>query len=171
MRIPKRRGEWRRDLGPADEFLTPEAIQGLKDELKRIETARPEAVSELQRTREMGDLSENFAYSVAKGKVMGMDKRIFEIKEQLKRVKPLTIGSSGGKIAVGSIVTVETGGKQKTLTLVGERQVDLLKGFISYHSPVGAALLNHVAGETVTVAISADGGNDRSIEYKILKVE
>ncbi len=167
MQIPKRRGEWKRDLPTADEYLTPEAIEGLKKELERIIAARPAAVSELQRTREMGDLSENFAYSVAKGKVMGMDKRMFEIKEQLKRVKPLKIGgNAGGFIAVGSIVTVEVNGKQKTMTLVGTQQADPLSGKISYHSPVGAALVNHLAGDTVSAAI-----NGKTIVYKILKVE
>jgi transcription elongation factor GreA len=167
MQIPKRRGEWKRDLAAADEYLTPEAIEGLKKELERIFAARPAAVSELQRTREMGDLSENFAYSVAKGKVMGMDNRIIEIKEQLKRVKPLKIGgNAGGFIAVGSIVTVEVNGKQKTLTLVGTQQADPLSGKISYHSPVGAALTNHLAGDAVSVT-----ANGKTIVYKILKVE
>jgi len=166
MQIPKRRGEWKRDLAAADEYLTPEAIEGLKNELERIIAARPAAVSELQRTREMGDLSENFAYSVAKGKVIGMDKRMFEIKEQLKRVKPLKIGNSGGLIDVGSVVTVEVAGKQKTLTLVGTQQADPLSGKISYHSPVGAALMNHLAGEKVEAV-----ANGRTIAYKILKVE
>ncbi len=165
MQIPKRRGEWKQQLGPADEFLTPDAIQKLKDELTGLANARPYAVSELQRTREMGDLSENFAYSVAKGKVMGMDRRIFEIKEQLKRVKPLKLGGGGGLIDVGSIVTVEINDKQKTLTLVGTQQADPASGKISYHSPVGAALMNHLTGETV--AVSANG---KKIEYKILKI-
>jgi transcription elongation GreA/GreB family factor len=114
----------------------------------------------------MGDLSENFAYSVAKGKVMGMDARMFHIKEQLKRVKPLKIGgNAGGLIAIGSIVTVEVNGKRKTLTLVGTQQADPMAGKISYHSPVGAALSNHLAGDTVTVET-----NGRKIEYKVMEV-
>jgi len=166
MQIPKRRGDWKRLVGAADEYLTPDAIQKLKDELKHIELGRPAAVSELQRTREMGDLSENFAYTVAKGKVMGMDARIFAIKEQLKRVKPLKIGGSGGLIDLGSIVQVEVNGKQKTLTLVGTQQADPLSGLISYHSPVGTALMNHLAGETVTVET-----NGKKIQYKIISVK
>lgn len=167
MQIPKRRNEWKRDLPSADEFLTPPAIEELKNELARIQAARPDAVSELQRTREMGDLSENFAYTVAKGKVMGMDNRIIEIKEQLKRVKPLKIGgNAGGFIAAGSIVTVEVNGKQKTLTLVGTQQADPMAGNISFHSPVGAALMNHLAGDEVSVA-----ANGKKIVYKIIEVK
>jgi Transcription elongation factor len=167
MQIPKRRNEWKRDLAAADEYLTPEAIEGLKNELARINESRPAAVAELARTREMGDLSENFAYSVAKGKVMGMDNRIIEIKEQLKRVKPLKIGgNAGGFIAVGSIVTVEANGKQKILTLVGTQQADPLSGKISYHSPVGAALMGHLAGDEAIVT-----ANRKKIAYKIIEVK
>jgi transcription elongation factor GreA len=167
MQLPKRRGEWKRDLPTADEYLTPDAIEGLKKELAHIQAARPGAVSELARTREMGDLSENFAYSVAKGKVMGMDNRTIEIKEQLKRVKPLKIGgNAGGFIAAGSIVTVEVNGKRKTLTLVGTQQADPLSGKISYHSPVGAALIGHLAGDEATVT-----ANGKTIVYKIVEVK
>jgi len=167
MQIPKRRGEWKRDLPSADEYLTPEAIDGLRTELARIQAARPAAVSELQRTREMGDLSENFAYSVAKGKVMGMDAAIFRIKEQLKRVKPLKLGGNkNGFIAVGSIVEVEINGKRKTLTLVGTQQADPGSGKISYHSPVGAAFMNHLPGDEAIVET-----NGKKIVYKILEVK
>jgi len=167
MQIPKRRGEWRQNLGPADEFLTPDAILELKHELNRIEAARPAAVAELQRTREMGDLSENFAYHVAKAKVMGMDSAIFRIKERLKNAKPIKVGgNAGGFIALGSIVTVQVNGKEKTFTIVGAQQVDLNKGFISYHSPVGAALMGKLAGDTALVET-----NGKKIEYLIVKVQ
>jgi transcription elongation GreA/GreB family factor len=154
-------------LGPEDEYLTPDAIEELKKELARIEAARPYAVSELQRTREMGDLSENFAYSVAKGKVMGMDAAIFRIKERLKYVKPVTVGGTkNGIVSVGSIVDVEVNGKLKTFTLLGVAQVDLSKGFISYHSPVGAALMGKEAGDTAIVET-----NGKKIEYRIIAVK
>ena len=167
MQLPKRRNEWKRDLPTADEYLTPDAIDELKRELAGIQAARAGAVSELARTREMGDLSENFAYSVAKGKVMGMDNRTIEIKEQLKRVKPLTIGgNAGGFIAAGSIVTVEVNGKRKTLTLVGTQQADPLSGKISFHSPVGGALMGHLADDEVPVTV-----NKRTVTYKILEVK
>lgn len=167
MQIPKRRGEWKRNLGPEDEYLTHDAIEGLKKELGRIVASRPAAVAELQRTREMGDLSENFAYTVAKGKVMGMDAAIFRIKERLKYAKPIKVGGNeGGIIAVGSVVDVEVNGKPKTFTLVGVQQVDLSRGFISYHSPAGASLMGKMAGDTASFT-----ANGKRIEYLILRVK
>jgi Transcription elongation factor len=166
MQVPKRRNDWKSQLGPADEYLTPDAIANLKAELAQIERARPAAVSELTRTREMGDLSENFAYHVAKGKVMGMDGEIFRIKERLKNAKIIKVGeNAGGIIAIGSIVTVEVNGKQKKLMLVGTQEADPLTGKISFHSPLGAALNGKMANEMADVEV-----NGRKIFYKILKV-
>ncbi len=166
MQVPKRRNEWKSRLGPADEYLTPDAIANLKAELIQIERARPAAVSELTRTREMGDLSENFAYHVAKGKVMAMDGEIFRIKERLKNAKIITVGNNaGGIIAIGSIIELEVNGKQKKITLVGTQEADPLSGKISFHSPLGAALNCKMAGETAFVEV-----NGKKIIYKILSV-
>jgi transcription elongation factor GreA len=164
MQVPKRRGEWKHQQGPADEFLTPDAVQKLKDELARIIHARPAAVSELQRTREMGDLSENFAYTVAKGRVMGMDHRILEIRERLKNAIVLG-GNKSGIVEVGSTVEVEVNDKTKTLRVLGTQQADPSQGQISYHSPVGSALMGKMAGDVAIVS-----ANGKKIEYKILKV-
>jgi transcription elongation factor GreA len=166
MQVPKRRNDWKSQLGPADEYLTPDAIANLKAELIRIEKARPAAVSELTRTREMGDLSENFAYHVAKGKVMGMDGEIFRIKERLKNAKIIKVGdNAGGIIAIGSIITVEVNEKQKEIMLVGTQEADPATGKISFHSPLGAALNGKMSGEVADVEVSG-----KKIVYKILKV-
>ena len=69
-----------------------------------------------------------------------------------------------GKAA--QIVTVEVNSKRKTLTLVGTQQADPLSGKISFHSPVGAALMGHLAGEVVPVTV-----NKRTVTYKILEVK
>jgi transcription elongation factor GreA len=166
MQVPKRRNEWKSEQGPADEYLTLDAVEALKAELAAIIKARPAAVSELARTREMGDLSENFAYHVAKGKVMGMDHQILLIKERLKNAQVVNVGdNAGGVIAVGSIITVEVNGKQRILTILGSQQADPSSGKISYHSPIGAALIGKMAGDSVDVEI-----NGKKIIYKILEV-
>ena len=166
MQVPKRRNEWKSQQGPADEFLTPDAIAKLKDDLARIITTRPAAVAELARTREMGDLSENFAYHVAKGKVMGMDHEMLRIKERLKNAKVITVGKNeDGIIALGSIVEVEVNGKQKKITIVGTQEADPLSGKISFHSPLGVALVGKMGDETAEVKVG-----DKTVIYKILKV-
>jgi transcription elongation factor GreA len=167
MQLPKRRNDWKQNLGPADEYLTPDAIDDLKKELKNIEASRPAAVSELQRTREMGDLSENFAYSVAKARVMGMDGRIFKIKERLKNAKQIKVGGNdNATVGIGSVVVVLVNGKEKELTILGTQQADPLSGKISYHSPVGAAIIGKRPGEKAVVEV-----NGKKIDYKIITIK
>ncbi len=70
MQVPKRKSEMRRKYdGSADNFLSPEAVKKLQNDLRRLEeVSQPRAREDLVRAREMGDLSENAAYSEAKGR-------------------------------------------------------------------------------------------------------
>ena len=152
---------------PSDHHLTAEAIQALQRELERIETqVRPKAVEELRRTREMGDLSENFAYSAAKAKVNGLDMRILEIKEKLKHAVVIRRGAAAdGSVRIGASVELEVNGKTKVYDIVGSQETAPGSGAISYLSPLGAALIGKKAGEAV--AITANG---KLVAYKILGV-
>lgn len=166
MQIPKRKpGKYAQTT--VDYHLTPEAIQKLKEELTRIETQiRPKAVDELRRTREMGDLSENFAYSAAKAKVNGLDMRIFEINERLKNAITIRRGpTSDGAVRIGASVELEVNGKTKVYDIVGSQETNPGTGAISYLSPLGAALMGRKTGQTVTIT-----ANGKEVVYKILGV-
>ena len=56
-------------------------------------------------------------------------------------------------VSIGSKVTVldKDSGKTLTLAIVGTTETNSLEHKISTESPVGAALLGHSKGETVTV--------------------
>jgi len=75
-------------------------------------------------------------------------------------------GPSDGPIQIGNRVTVESNGSQRTYQIVGSQETDPKSGRISYLSPIGAALLGHLAGDVATVQI--DG---RVTEYKIIEVK
>jgi transcription elongation factor GreA len=169
MRIPKRKSEENARAGKeSDAYLTPEAVRKLREDLRRIEeVSRPRAVEELTRAREMGDLSENAAYSEAKGRLMGMDRRIFEIKEKLKNAVVIERGSDDGRAAIGATVTVEVGGKRRAYEIVGSMETDPGSGRISHRSPLGAALMGKRAGDEVSIK-NADG---RVMVYRVIDVQ
>lgn len=168
MRIPKRRSEEQaRANKESDAYLTPEAIRKLQNDLRRLEeVARPRAVEDLTRAREMGDLSENAAYSEAKGRLMGMDRRIFEMKEKLKNAVIIERGADDGRAAIGASVTVSVRGKEKTYEIVGSQETDPGSGRISHRSPLGAALLGKRAGDEAVIT-NAEG---REVVYRIVEV-
>jgi transcription elongation factor GreA len=167
MQIPKRKSEQNKKTD-TDNFLSRKRIQELQEELEHLEKhTRPKVVEELTVAREMGDLSENAAYTQAKGRLMGIDRRIFEINEKLKNAIVIERGvGNDGTIAIGCNVTVRVNGHDKTYEITGSDETDPTTGRISYKSPVGAALLKHRAGDTVIVSI-----NGKDVEYEIISVE
>jgi transcription elongation factor GreA len=167
MQIPKRKPGKYADL-KQDYNMTPAALEGLKQEIERLEVrVRPKVVEELRQAREMGDLSENFAYTAAKGKLAGIDMRVFEMKERIKHAVLIAPGAAAdGSARLGARVTVEVNGHERVFEIVGPQETDPAKGRISQLSPLGSVLLKRKPGETVTVE-----ANGKTAEYRILKVE
>lgn len=165
MKAPKRKSEQNRkfvdDGGPV--FMTRETIEQMKKTLARLERQElPQAIEDTRRTGEFGDFSENAEYQEAKHRMRSLHARIFSLKEKLKHAVEIIPGSTGGLAQLGSTVTVETGGQQKIFQIVGPQETDPRRGRISHLSPLGAALLNHAIGDTVSVK-TAPG----TIHYKI----
>lgn len=168
MRVPKRRSEQNRRFGPPDDHLSDEALERLRTDLRRLEeAARPKAVADLAAAREMGDLSENAAYTEAKARLRGIDGRIMSIKERLKRAVPIERGAApDGSARIGSTVVVEVAGKRRTFLITGSQEADPSSGRISHASPVGSALMGRKPGDETTVLV--DG---RHVVYRVISVQ
>lgn len=152
MQLPKRRSQiLAQKQQSAVIHLTEEGEKGLKDELKRLDTVeRPQAIKDLTIAREKGDLSENAEYHDARARLTRLEYRILTIKEQLKRVsiikKPM-----GGKIGLGSTVTIQSGSESKTYRIVGPHESNVSEGRISHISPLGSALMGSKNNDVVTM--------------------
>lgn len=164
MRVPIRRGEKNR-ISDDDAYLTPAGIVDLKKSLERLKAAQPRAIAEVVRTQAMGDLSENAAYTDAKGKLRGINNRILELADKLNRAVPIKSGSSDGVVRIGCTVVVLISGKEKTFTILGSSETDPSSGRISYKSPVGAALMGHRKGEHVWVEI-----RNKKTEFVVIQI-
>lgn len=167
MRVPRRKSEDLRRSGRSDDnLLTAEAIERLKRTLRRLEEERPAVVEDLTAAREMGDLSENAAYTEAKSRLGRIDNRILSIKERLKNAVLIEAGpDQTGRVQIGATVTVETNGRQRSFRIVGSQETRPGAGLISHQSPLGSALLGRQAGETVAVQL-----DNRTVEYRIIEV-
>ncbi len=83
----------------------------------------------------------------------GADERRRELDALLERavVAPADAGADG-RAVLGAWIEVEDGqGERRLLRLVGADEADVRGGLVRVDSPIGAALLGHQAGETVTV--------------------
>lgn len=168
MRLPTRKAEKERELlAKDDNYLTPEAIARMSQELVDLEKRqRPEAADEVFRTGQMGDLSENAAYQFAKQNLRRINSRILSITEKLKHAVPIARGSSDGKIRIGSTVVVEAGGRQFTFEILGSNETNPARGRISHNSPLGQALLGHKVNDDVALTLPQGEARYRVIEVK-----
>jgi transcription elongation GreA/GreB family factor len=144
-------------------YLTQEGLDVLRKQLEKLKHNLPNLAAEAQRTAAYGDRSDNAEYKQAKGALRYSHRQIFTIETQLKRA--VVIEKGGDTIRMGSTVVVKSkDGKQKTFEILGSHETDPQKGRISYLSPLGAALINHVKGDTVILVTPAGEQTYRILE-------
>ncbi|MFA5185430.1 MAG: transcription elongation factor GreA [Patescibacteria group bacterium] len=168
MQIPKRRSQMLQKREEQDNYITADKLERMKRDVYELEKLqRPKVVEDLAFAREQGDLSENAEYQDAKAKLGRIDGRLFSMKERIKNAVVIEQGmNSAGTVQIGSTVTLSGSGKEKTYQIVGSQESNPSRGMISRHSPLGSALLNHTAGETVVIQ-----AGDNLIEYVIIEVK
>lgn len=151
-----------------DYNMTPAAIERMKRELDRlIREDRPKAVKEAQRTAEMGDFSENAAYSEAKYQLRKINSRITTLEERIKDAIPIEAGpDASGRVRLGSTVVIETGGRNTTYEIVGAQETDPSRGRISHASPLGQILIGRSEGESAVLKAGTKETVFRIVEVK-----
>ena len=175
------------DLEPAPlppgtkNYMTPGGCERMRREHRQlVEVARPEVVRVVSWAASNGDRSENADYLYGKRKLREIDRRIRFLERRLADAEVVDpAGQTGDAVRFGATVTVrDEQGVEKNFSLVGVDEIDLKRGYLSWHSPMGRALLGAKAGEAVTVrtpkgeeeievvavryvALDTDGGHDR----------
>jgi transcription elongation factor GreA len=115
----------------------------------------------------MGDLSENAAYTQAKARVGGIDRRIMEIQERLRTAIIVSPGATAdGRVRIGTTVDVEVRGNQRTYVVTGSTEADPSAGRLSHLSPLGGALMGKKVGDTATIT----GPAGTAVEYRVVAV-
>lgn len=149
-------------------ILTPEGKEKLEEELRFLETDKRAEIGErIKVAREFGDISENSEYDDAKNEQGMVEARIAEISRILAEATVVTAPKRSGRVNIGSIVTVDMGGRERVFTIVGGAESDAASGKISNESPVGAALLTHKKGDVVKTT----GPTGKEIVMTIEKIE
>lgn len=133
-------------------YLTAEGRRRLEEELDHlIAVERPAIAARLHSAIKDGDLSENAAYTAAKEDQGHLEGRIQHIQASLRRAVLIEETGTAGTVVMGSRVTVADEDGEITYQVVGPLEAAPAQGRISYESPVGRALMGHVANDEVTV--------------------
>lgn len=149
--------------------MSQEKFEELTHELDELRTTRRKEVAEqLEYARSLGDLSENAEYQEAREMQAAVEERIGKLEQILKNAK-ITKGAKSDTVGMGSVVTVQPlakDGEKHTYTIVGAEEANIIEGKVSYHSPLGAALMGKKKGDEFS--FHTPKGTQK---YKILKVE
>jgi len=115
------------------DYITKEKRKALEIELKDLKgPKRKEILASLEYAKSLGDLSENAEYHQTREEQGKLEERIAKI-EKILQFSQNVLKSGGDIIEVGSTVIVQkqNSGENKTYTIVGFEEADMVKGKIS----------------------------------------
>jgi transcription elongation factor GreA len=138
------------------EPISAAGLAALKTELHELETVGRRAIAaRILTARGHGDLKENAEYHAAKEDQAHLETRIIRLRQRLRNATVVEIDEGeSASLAFGrsAVIRDDGTGELHTWTIVGGAEADRAQGRISVESPVGKALLDRAAGETVEVA-------------------
>lgn len=149
-------------------FMTKEGLEAAKKQLDYLtRVKRAEIVERIQEARSHGDLSENAEYDAARNEQAANEGEIAELEYKIRNAEIIEENEDNSLVHIGSVVTVfDSDLEEETVyTIMGTTEADVMRGIISNESPVGAALLHHKKGDTVSVKAP-----DGEYKLKILKI-
>lgn len=150
MRVPIRKPGKFTHLKP-DPHMTAEKLDELKVRLARLKSQQPALAEEVNRLAQLGDLSENAGYQIAKGKLRSVNQKILDLQDQIHGAVIITPVANTGVVTLGSNVTIEINGQQFTYLILGSSETDPAKNIISHKSPIGSALMGRGVGDEVQI--------------------
>lgn len=134
--------------------LTEMDIQKMKEEIEhRIKVLRPQLLAEVKRTREYGDLSENYEYKAAKQEKNRNESRIRYLQSMIDTAVIIKKDSAEDSVGLFDRVTIfiPSMNMTKTWQITTTLRIDVLAGIISKESPMGKALLGKKVGDIVHI--------------------
>lgn len=149
--------------------MTPRGYASLRSELMKLKAMRPELARAIEIARGHGDLSENGDYDAAKEKSGMTEAKIRDIEARLATAEVIDPRNFGelSRVVFGASVKVEDvdSGDQRVFSIFGAEESDIDKGWISYETPIGKALIGKEVGDVARVALP--GG---AREYEVMEI-
>jgi len=145
--------------------ITSEGQKELNTELTELKARRGAVADKIAEARDFGDLSENAEYDAAREEQGLLETRIAEIEDILNNADIIK-GGSKNLIGLGSVVSLKTGNKTVTYTIVGPVEANPLEGKISNESPIGLALFGRKVGDDAEITTPKG-----TVAYKIAEIK
>lgn len=146
--------------------------KALEEDLKKLDhELRVELPREIDRARQLGDLSENAEYHMALQRQQYVKARVVELQDRIAALARVNLSSiPRDKAAYGSVLRlydVEKG-EELEVRLVTHEESDIQKGLYSVQSPIGKALLGKRPGDEVAVQTPGGKRNFEVIDLRTI---
>src|SRR5690349_24823854 len=139
-------------------YITPNGLQRLKDERQFLLTRERPAVTEVVAwAAGNGDRSENADYQYGKRRLRQIDGRIRFLTKRIEAAEVVDpeaprAGQAATRAFFGATVRyADAAGTERVVSLVGTDEFDHKRSHISWVSPLGRALMNSAAGDSVVL--------------------
>jgi len=134
-------------------YITPAGAKRLQEELAQLRgKERHKVVQEVSDAAAQGDRSENAEYIYGKKRLREIDRRIRFLTQRLESAVLVAPDEARpeGRVFFGATVQIEDeDGSRTRYQIVGEDEIDLTRGRVSWRSPIGKILLKKQVGDTV----------------------
>lgn len=135
-------------------YITPAGFEKLRQEYTELLNGeRPKLVATVAWAASNGDRSENADYIYGKRRLREIDRRLHFLQKKMEAsevIDPKALNST--KIIFGATVLLENeSGQEITYQIVGEDEIDIKQGRISWRSPVAKALLGKKVDEEAII--------------------
>lgn len=135
-------------------YITREGARKLQEELAHLRSReRPVVVQDVADAAAQGDRSENAEYIYGKKKLREIDRRIHWLTRRLESLTVVETRTEATDIVYfGAYVEIENeDGSRSSYRVVGEDEIDVDRGHVSWRSPLGRALLKRRPGDVVVM--------------------
>jgi transcription elongation factor GreB len=159
----------------AKNYMTPQSLATLKEELRRLlREERPKVVEIVSWAAGNGDRSENGDYIYGKKRLREIDRRVRYLTKRIENaevVDPERQKNTKQVFFGATVVYIRENGVQQIVKIVGIDEADLATGKISWLSPVAKALMKARVGDVIE--LRTPSGHDSievlSISYGTVK--
>ena len=162
---------------PVKNYITPDGLQRLRDELRFLLTRERPAVTEVVAwAAGNGDRSENADYQYGKRRLRQIDGRIRFLTKRIDAAHVVDpeaprSGRAETQVFFGATVRYVNGaGVEQMVSVVGADEVDLDRRHISWLSPLGRALMKSGPGDRVVLHAPAGSEDMQILEVRYERI-
>lgn len=141
--------------GGGKHYITPAGFTRLRDEYQQLfAVERPAVVEVVSWAAGNGDRSENGDYLYGKKRLREIDRRLRFLGRRMRDLTVVDPSQQTDKARTyfgASVTYVDETERERTVTIVGEDEVDPTNGRVSFVSPIARALMRTRIGDVVTL--------------------